>query len=41
MTEGPLSLPNRFGSDNNQILGDILGYDKATIAQWQDEEVLT
>jgi len=41
MTEGPLNLPNRFGSDNSQILGEILGYDKATIAQWQDEEVLT
>jgi benzylsuccinate CoA-transferase BbsF subunit len=41
MTEAPLNLPNRFGSDNSQILGEILGYDKATIAQWQDEEVLT
>ena len=40
MNEEPLRLPNRFGSDNEQILGEILGYDKATIAKWQDEEVL-
>ena len=41
MTEGPLRLPNRFGSDNDQILGEILGYDRATIDQWRAEEVLT
>ncbi|MGH7828071.1 MAG: CaiB/BaiF CoA transferase family protein [Candidatus Binatia bacterium] len=41
MTEEPLRLPNRFGSDNEQILGDILGYDKASIAKWQTEEILT
>jgi hypothetical protein len=41
MAEGPLRLPNRFGADNEQILGDILGYDKKTIDQWRAEEVLT
>jgi benzylsuccinate CoA-transferase BbsF subunit len=41
MNEAPLRLPNRFGSDNDQILGDLLGYDKATIEQWRAEEVLT
>ena len=41
MNEEPLRLPNRFGSDNDQILGDLLGYDKATIDQWRAEEVLT
>jgi hypothetical protein len=41
MSEGPLRLPNRFGSDNDQILGEILGYDRATIDQWRAEEVLT
>ncbi|MGH7873688.1 MAG: CaiB/BaiF CoA transferase family protein, partial [Candidatus Binatia bacterium] len=35
MEEEPLRLPNRFGADNDQILGDILGYDKATIEQWR------
>jgi hypothetical protein len=34
-------LPNRLGSDNEQILGEILGYDKASIAKWHAEEVLT
>jgi crotonobetainyl-CoA:carnitine CoA-transferase CaiB-like acyl-CoA transferase len=41
LTEEPLRLPNRFGADNEQILGEILGYDKATIDQWRAEEVLT
>ena len=41
MNEEPLRLPNRFGADNEQILGEILGYDKATIDQWCTEEVLT
>ena len=41
MTEEPLKLPNRFGSDNEQILGEVLGYDKATIERWREEEVLT
>jgi benzylsuccinate CoA-transferase BbsF subunit len=41
MDEEPLRLPNRFGSDNDQILGELLGYDKATIEQWRAEEVLT
>jgi crotonobetainyl-CoA:carnitine CoA-transferase CaiB-like acyl-CoA transferase len=39
--EEPLRLPNRFGSDNDQILGELLGYDKTTIEQWRAEEVLT
>jgi crotonobetainyl-CoA:carnitine CoA-transferase CaiB-like acyl-CoA transferase len=38
--EGPLRLPSRFGADNEDILREILGYDKATIDQWRDEEVL-
>jgi benzylsuccinate CoA-transferase BbsF subunit len=41
MTEEPLRLPSRFGADNEQILGDLLGYDKKTIDQWRDDEVLT
>jgi benzylsuccinate CoA-transferase BbsF subunit len=41
ITEEPLRLPNRFGSDNEQILGEVLGYDKATIEQWRQEEILT
>jgi benzylsuccinate CoA-transferase BbsF subunit len=41
MTEGPLRLPNRFGADNEQILGELLRYDKATIEQWRQEEILT
>jgi benzylsuccinate CoA-transferase BbsF subunit len=41
MDEEPLRLPNRFGSDNDQILGELLGYDKGTIEQWRAEEVLT
>jgi benzylsuccinate CoA-transferase BbsF subunit len=41
MTEEPLKLPNRFGADNEQILGELLGYDKSTIEQWRAEEVLT
>lgn len=41
MTEEPLRLPNRFGADNEQILSELLGYDKATIEQWRREEILT
>jgi len=41
VAEDPLSLPARFGSDNEQILGELLGYDKVTIEQWRQEEVLT
>ena len=41
MEEEPYRLPNRFGSDNDQILGEVLGYDKATIDRWRDEDVLT
>ena len=40
-TEDPLRLPNRFGADNDSILGDILGYDRATIENWRQEEILT
>jgi benzylsuccinate CoA-transferase BbsF subunit len=40
MDEEPLRLPNRFGSDNDQILSELLGYDKATLEQWRAEEVL-
>lgn len=41
MTDEPLRLPANLGADNDQILGEILGYDKATIEQWRAEEVLT
>jgi crotonobetainyl-CoA:carnitine CoA-transferase CaiB-like acyl-CoA transferase len=41
MIEEPLRLPSRFGSDNESILEEILGYDRATIDQWRAEEVLT
>jgi benzylsuccinate CoA-transferase BbsF subunit len=39
--EEPLRLPNRFGSDNESILRDILGYDRAMINAWRKEEILT
>jgi crotonobetainyl-CoA:carnitine CoA-transferase CaiB-like acyl-CoA transferase len=39
--EEPLKLPARFGADNEQILSELLGYDKATIEQWRNEEILT
>ena len=39
--EEPLRLPNRFGADNDAILGEILGYDQATIESWRQEEILT
>jgi benzylsuccinate CoA-transferase BbsF subunit len=41
VTEEPLRLPNRFGADNDAILGEILGYDQATIERWRQEEILT
>ena len=41
MEEEPLRLPNRFGADTEQILGEILDYDKATIDAWRSQEVLT
>jgi benzylsuccinate CoA-transferase BbsF subunit len=40
MAEEPLRLPANLGSDNDQILGEILGYDQATIEQWRQEEIL-
>lgn len=39
--EDPLRLPSRFGTDNDSILGELLGYDAATIARWREEEILT
>ena len=39
--EEPLRLPSRFGADNDAVLGEILGYDPATIAQWREAEILT
>jgi len=41
MDEEPLRLPHRFGADNEQILSELLGYDKTTIEQWRQEEILT
>jgi crotonobetainyl-CoA:carnitine CoA-transferase CaiB-like acyl-CoA transferase len=41
VAEDPLKLPARLGSDNDQILGELLGYDKAVIEQWRQEDVLT
>jgi benzylsuccinate CoA-transferase BbsF subunit len=41
MDEEPLRLPNRFGADNEAILSELLGYDKTTIEQWRQEEILT
>jgi benzylsuccinate CoA-transferase BbsF subunit len=41
MEEEPLRLPNRFGADNEQILCELLGYDRATLEQWRAEDVLT
>jgi benzylsuccinate CoA-transferase BbsF subunit len=40
VTEGHLRLPNRFGSDNESILRDLLGYDDAAIARLRSEDVL-
>jgi crotonobetainyl-CoA:carnitine CoA-transferase CaiB-like acyl-CoA transferase len=39
--EEALRLPNRFGADNDSILGEILGYDQSTIEGWRQEEILT
>ena len=41
MNEEPLRLPNRLGADNDPILSELLGYDRATIEQWRQEEILT
>ena len=41
LSEEPLRLPNRFGADNEAVLGDLLGYDKATLEQWRQEGILT
>jgi benzylsuccinate CoA-transferase BbsF subunit len=41
MTEEPLKLPNRFGSDNEDILRKILGYDDEAIDTLCKEDVLT
>ncbi len=41
MNEEALRLPNRFGADNDSILSELLGYDRATIEQWRQEEILT
>jgi benzylsuccinate CoA-transferase BbsF subunit len=41
VAEEPLKLPARFGSDNDQILSEVLGYDKAGIEQLRKDEVLT
>ncbi len=41
VAEEPLKLPARFGSDNEQILSEVLGYDKAGIEQLRKDEVLT
>ena len=41
MAEELLRLPSRLGADNEQILGELLGYDKGTIEQWRQEEILT
>ncbi|HEX2241736.1 MAG TPA: CoA transferase, partial [Gammaproteobacteria bacterium] len=41
MSQEPLRLPSPLGADTEQILQEILGYDKDTIAKWRAEEVLT
>jgi benzylsuccinate CoA-transferase BbsF subunit len=41
MSQDPLRLPSPLGADTEQILQEILGYDKDTIAKWREEEVLT
>jgi benzylsuccinate CoA-transferase BbsF subunit len=41
MNEEPLRLPNRLGADNDPILSELLGYDRAAIEQWRQEEILT
>jgi formyl-CoA transferase len=41
MMQEPLRLPSPLGGDTDSILQEILGYDKATIAKWREEEVLT
>jgi benzylsuccinate CoA-transferase BbsF subunit len=41
VAEEPLKLPARLGSDNQQILSEILGYDNAAIEQLRQDDVLT
>ncbi len=41
VAEEPLRLPNRFGADNETILGELLGYDQTTVEHWRQEGVLT
>jgi benzylsuccinate CoA-transferase BbsF subunit len=41
MSQEPLRLPSPLGTDTESILQEILGYDKKTIDQWREEEVLT
>ena len=40
LEQEPLRLPANLGSDNEQILGDILGYDQEKIAKLIEQEVL-
>ena len=40
LDEAPLRLPARLGADNERILGEVLGYDRATIDKWREDEVL-
>ena len=41
LEQEPLRLPADLGSDNEQILGEILGYDQETIAKLNEQEVLS
>ena len=41
LEQEPLRLPANLGSDNEQILGELLGYDSETIAKLNAQEVLS
>jgi len=41
LKQEPLRLPADLGSDNEQILSEILGYDQETIAKLNEQEVLS
>ena len=35
-----LSFPPRFGEQNQEIYGDVLGYDKATLADFKEKGII-
>jgi hypothetical protein len=35
-----LSFPPRFGEQNQEIYGDVLGYDEATLAGFKEKGII-